>query len=253
MAKQWHQLEHLDHRALKKLQQDREKQVLLQKQEGDRKRNIIIGVSVGLAALVVFIFLQVINSRAEKKAFMDARALLYKSSVINVSGPAAFTRSFGDWGPLEKGLVFDKEQSFKTEKNSFLSVELQLKNQVKLASNSEMVVYPPVLEEKENKVKKENVSLTRGECTSSVGVDGREILEVEAGGVVAMGASGLFKVIYNSAKNTGEIVVKNGLVEVFAQGNPQKRVKVSGFYKVTFQKGQFSNPSQSSIIQYDWR
>ena len=252
MAKQWHQLEHLDHRALKKLQQDREKQVLLQKQEGDRKRNILIGVSVCLAGLVVFIFLQVLNSRAEKKAFLDARELLFKSSVINVTG-TAFTRSFGDWGPFENAMVFDKEQSFKTEKDSFLTVELQLKNQVKLASNSEMVVFPPILEEKENKIKKENISLTRGECTSSVGVDGREIMEVEAGGVVALGASGLFKIIYNSTKNSGEVVVKNGLVEVFTRENPQKRVKVSGFYKVTFQKGQFSNPSQASIIQYDWR
>lgn len=252
MAKQWHQLEHLDHKALKKLQQDREKQALLLQKEEERKRYFIIAGAIVFAVSVVLIFIYVLNKRADQKAFAEARALLLKSTVINTAG-TTFLRSFGDWEPLKKGFVFDKEYSFKAEKESNVTVEMQLKNLVKLASNSEMVVFPPVLDEKENKVKGENVKVTRGEVTVSVGVDGRETLEVEAGGVVALGASGLFKVIYNNIKSSGEVVVKNGLVEVYTRANPAKKVKVSGFYKVVFSKAQFNSPTQASIIQYDWR
>ncbi len=252
MAKNWNQLERLDQKSLKKLQQDREKQAVAQKSSDERKKFYIIGVSIVIAIVGIMLILQVINKRSEMKEYLEQREKLLVSSVIGLGGNIQ-TRSLGDWEPLSPGLKFSREQSFRTEKASFVTVELQLKNQLKLASNSEMVVYPPVLEEKENKIKREHSTLTKGEVTVAVGVDGREMLEVEAGGVVALGASGLFKVIYNPGKNSGEVVVKNGLVEVFSRENAGKKVKVSGFYKVTFSKGIFTSPSQASIIQYDWR
>jgi len=252
MAKQWHQLERLDHKSLKKLQQDREKQALAQKALEERKKLYIAGGAIAFAVILALVFWQVISKRAEMRQFQEERSKLLFSKVLQFGGKAFF-RSLGDWEMLDKPFSFDKEYTFKSEKEGFVVNELQLKNQLKLASGSEMVVPPPELEEKINKVKRERVVLTRGEVTASVGVDGRELLEVEAGGIVAMGASGLFKVLFNAAKNSGEVVVKNGLVEVFTRDSPQKRVKVSGFYKVVFSKGQYNSPSQASIIQYDWR
>jgi hypothetical protein len=253
MAKQWHQLERLDHRALKKLQVDREKQAANVKADADKRRYMFIGAAVGFAVILFLVFLMIIRSRAAQREFQAAREQLLFSQVTQFSGSVFFS-TFGDWEALvDEKYRFDKEYAFKTEKGGLLTIELQLKNTIKLASESEVVVYPPTLEEKENKVKKERVKVTRGDVSVMVGADGREILEIEAGGVFAIGASGLFKVIYNPQKNMGEIVVKNGLVEVYAGSNPSKKIKVSGFYKVTFKNGELSAPSQASIIQYDWR
>ena len=48
-------------------------------------------------------------------------------------------------------------------------------------------------------------------------------------------------------------VVKNGIVEVKENSSNSRPIKVSGFYKITFEKGELANPRQASIIQYDWR
>lgn len=252
MSKQWHQLERLDHKSLKKLQQEREKAVLGQKAESDKKRAMLIGGAVLVVLVVITVFVITLRNRAAERAFKEQRALLLNTTVTDLAGKA-LGKSLGDWEKIEKGLVFDDEYTFKTEKEGFLVVELQRKNLLKLLPESEMVVKPPVLDEKENRVVRELALVNRGEVTVAIALDGREILEVEAGGVVALGASGLFKVLYNNTKRTGEVVVKNGLVEVFSRRSPQKRVKVSGFYKVTFQEGQIANPTQASVIQYDWR
>lgn len=252
MAKQWHQLERLDHKSLKKLQQEREKAVLTQKADADRKRVAIIGGVVVGVIVCLAIFLVILRNRAAERAFKEEREQLLVSHVGDVNGKVV-GKSLGDWESIDKALTFHEEYTFKTEKEGFIVVELQRKNMLKLLPESEMLVKPPELDPKENRVVKEFAELNRGEVTVSIALDGRELLEVEAGGVVALGASGLYKVLYNNAKRTGEVVVKNGLVEVFSRRSPQKRVKVSGFYKVTFQDGQIANPTQASVIQYDWR
>ena len=43
MAKQWHQLERLDHKALKKLQQEREKAAKLATQKAENQKKMIVG------------------------------------------------------------------------------------------------------------------------------------------------------------------------------------------------------------------
>lgn len=257
MAKQWHQLERLDHKSLKKLQVDREKQVQAQKAEGEKKRVFIIVGAVLFVVVAIVLFVIIVMNRAARREFLEKRAELNRSTITDCGG-GAFFRTIGDWERVKKGMVFEQEMSFKTEKDGFITVELQLKNQVKLASGSQMTVPLPVLDEKENKVNRERVTLNHGEITVAISLDGRDLLEVEASRVVALGASGLYKLIYNSNKGTGEMVVKNGLVEVFTRtgesgSSPGKRVKVSGFYKVTFNQGTISNPTQASVIQYDWR
>jgi len=252
MAKQWHQLERLDHKSLKKLQQDREKQVVQQKQETDRKRIMIIAASIIAVIICGVVFLMILRNRAAQKAYQEERAKIYTVGVSEMKG-SVLGRSIGDWEKVKSDFTFDDEYTFKVEKDGRLSVTLQQENVVKLASMSEMTVMKATLHETENRVAKENVSLARGELTAAISLDGRDILEIESGGVVAKGASGLFKVLYNNAKGSGEVVVKNGLVEVYSKKNPAKRVKVSGFYKVTFDSSQLGNPTQASVIQYDWR
>ncbi|MFZ2959158.1 MAG: hypothetical protein WA705_19910 [Candidatus Ozemobacteraceae bacterium] len=254
MAKQWHQLERLDHKSLKKLQGDREKQAVTQKDDVEKKRLFVIIGAVLFVVVAIGAFVSVIMARAAKKEFQERREELYNAKVVEAGG-VALCRSVGDWEKVKPGMIFGKEMTFKTEKDGFINVELQLKNSVKLASNSEMIVRKPELDDKENKVNKERVTLSRGELMAAISLDGRDLLEVDGGRIVALGASGLYKMLYNVNRGTGEVVVKNGLVEVFNKegGTGGKRVKVSGFYKVTFQNGQISNPTQASVIQYDWR
>ncbi len=252
MAKQWHQLEKLDHKSLKKLQQDREKQALLQKQEADKKRVYIIVASIVIAIVCGIVFLSILRNRAAEKAYKEEREKMYSVSVAEVKGPV-MGRSIGDWEKMSTGFAFDDEFTFKADKSGQMSVKLQLDNVVKLASMSEMTVMKATLHEKENRVVRESVKLSRGELTAAISLDGRDLLEIECGGIVAKGASGLFKVLYNQTKGMGEVVVKNGLVEVHSKKNASRRVKVSGFYKIVFDANQLGNPTQASVIQYDWR
>jgi ferric-dicitrate binding protein FerR (iron transport regulator) len=252
MAKKWHQLEKLDHRALKKLQIEREKAAKAVQEAAENKRRLIIG-GIGFVALVfIIIFINVMQRRSAELEFKKEREALMVSKVIKYSGNVK-CRDLGVWDTLKKKFDFDKEYSFKTEKKSSVEIQLQLENVLKLAEESEMTVNTPDLAKKENKIEKETAKLVSGELTVAIALDGRDLLEIEVGDVVVMGASGLFKIIYDRRKDQGEVVVKNGLVEVFPKRNPRKRIKVSGFYKVTFEGKQVKNPTQASVIQYDWR
>ena len=64
MAKQWHQLERLDHKALKKLQAEREKAAKLAAQKEKQQKMIIIGVLVLIfMAFIVAIGVLITNKR----------------------------------------------------------------------------------------------------------------------------------------------------------------------------------------------
>jgi ferric-dicitrate binding protein FerR (iron transport regulator) len=252
MAKKWHQLEKLDHKALKKLQAERERAAKVLQEAQERKRKMIIGSVVLFAIFFIGIFIILMNRRAAEIAYREERAKLLFSEVTKFEGKVQH-RNLGVWDELKEKFEFDKEYSFRTSENAFVEVQLQLNNQVKLSKQSEMTVYPPVLAKEENKIEKETVLLKRGELTSAISLDGREILEIECGGVLIEGVSGLFKVIYDQKKDKGEVVVKNGLVAVAKKRGSKKPTKVSGFYKVTFGAGELSSPTQASVIQYDWR
>jgi ferric-dicitrate binding protein FerR (iron transport regulator) len=252
MAKKWHQLEKLDHKALKKLQADRERAVKQAQEAQDKKRRMIIGGAVLFFFCFLAIFFYMMKSRSAEIARQEERDKMLFSKVVDFTGKIDH-RNLGLWEKLKDKFEFDKEYTFRTEKESSVTVKLQLDNQVKLSGESEMTVYPPVLHKKENKIEKEPVKLKRGEITAAVSLDGRGLLEIESAGIVVNGSSGLFKVIYDDRKDKGEVVVKNGLVEVSKKRGGGKPVKVSGFYKVTFSEGNVSTPTQASVIQYDWR
>lgn len=252
MSKKWHQLEQLDHKALKKLQADREKAAKQTQDAEEKKRRMIIGVAVLFGIVVLLVFVSIMRSRSASLAREEERAKMLFSRVSDFSGKVEH-RNIGTWDKLNDKFEFDKEYTYKTAEESTVTVQMQLDNQVKLFPLSEMTVMPPTLNENENKIEKEPVILRRGELTAAISLDGRGVLEIEVADVVVVGASGLFKVIFDDKKSSGEVVVKNGLVEVGKKRGGGRPVKVSGFYKVTFGEGEISTPTQASVIQYDWR
>lgn len=252
MSKKWHQLEKLDHKALKKVQGDREKAVKQAQEAADKKYRMIVGTAILCCVIVLVVFVSLMSNRSAALAFQAERAKLLFSKVTDFTGKVE-SRYIGTWEKVSEKFEFDKEYSFKSAEESTVTLQMQLDNQVKLFQLSELTVNPPVLAEKENKIEKEQVILRRGEITAAISLDGRGLLEIECADIVVVGASGLFKVIYDEKKEKGEVVVKNGLVEVSKKRGGGKPVKVSGFYKVTFGGGELSSPTQASVIQYDWR
>ena len=59
MSKKWHQLEKLDHKALKKLQAEREKAAKQAQEAEEKKRKMVIGGAVLFALVVLLIFVQI--------------------------------------------------------------------------------------------------------------------------------------------------------------------------------------------------
>lgn len=252
MAKQWHQLERLDHKTLKKLQQERAKKAQDEESAADRKRKLVYVGAALFVIVVMIVFALIIRKRSAEQAYREARQKLYTNKVVEIKGTVK-GRSLGDWERLDPNFAFESEYTIKAEKAGYAAIQLQLENVLKVSGESILKVAQNTLDPVENRVTAEFAELETGEVTVAIALDGRDLLEVEAGGVITKGASGLFKVLYDRDKQTGEVVVKNGLVEVYAKKQPSKKVKVSGFYKVTFKRGEISNPTQASVIQYDWR
>ena len=86
MAKRWHQLEKLDHKALKKLQGERERAAKLAQEATEKKRRMIIGVAVLIAMVILSIFVAVMRSRSAALALQEARAKMLFSQVTDFSG-----------------------------------------------------------------------------------------------------------------------------------------------------------------------
>lgn len=252
MAKKWHQLERLDHKALKKLQQEREKAAKLAKAAAEKRKIIFISVAVLLVIFLITAFGLILKSQADARAVKKAREELLSAKVIVIKNDVK-GRDLGKWEKVRKKFEFSKPYSFKTGEKSSVSVQLQLENILKLAENSEMTVDIPKLEKKEIKVKEESAELKNGELTVSIALDGRDLLDIKVGRVSVKASSGLFKIIYNSRKGKGEVVVKNGVVSVRPVRSKAKGTKVTGFYKIMFKGNKIGNPTQASVIQYDWR
>ena len=156
-----------------------------------------------------------------------------------------------DWTKLVSNIAFKEDTSFKTLEKSHVSIRLQCDNQVKLYSSSEMQVNTPLLDYNEPKINNQFIELDNGEMTIATSIEGRGILTIKVSNLNVVGLSGLFKIIYNKEKDEGEVVVKNGLTEIY--NNNGEITKLSGFYKVTFEGGVVSNPTQASVIRYDWK
>ena len=251
MAKQWHQLERLDHKALKKLQLEREKAAKLAAQQELRQKSIIIGGIIVAAFIFLIVIGVTIKNKQETNRKEQAREKLLYTNITEFLGTVEYRRK-SDWDVLTKNLNFKEDYSFRTSEDSSLALQLQFDNSVKVYSSSEVMINPPVLEKNEPKINKQVVELIRGELTAVISIGGRGLVHIRAANVNIGAQSGLFKVLYNDEQDKGEVVVKNGLVEVSEVGSTEKPIKLSGFYKVSFEKGELSSPTQASVIPYDW-
>lgn len=251
MAKQWHQLERLDHRTLKKLQAEREKQRQLAEKAAEQKKYMVIGSVVIVSFVMVMFFILMLKGRSKELEFQRKREELYISTITEVQGAPEYRR-IGLWEPLLEDTVFHEEVSFRTPtSNDSLTITTQLSNTIKALGNTEMRLPRRLLAEEVNEIEMELAELVHGEVTVTIDLKGRDLLEIKVPGGKVIGKSGLFKILYDRDKDYGEVVVKNGLVEVTSDTGTG--TKVSGFYKVVFSSRKVENPVQASVIQYDWR
>jgi hypothetical protein len=147
-----------------------------------------------------------------------------------------------EWLPLkEKGTDISGELMLKTNEDSTAKLQMPFDNLIKM--------YPSTIAKSTNS----NFNLIHGEISTAISLSGRARLEIRVSNVKIIGQSGLFKVLYNQERDLGEVIVKNGLIEVYNTNENSKPIKLSGFYKISFEKGNIQKPTQASVIQYDWR
>lgn len=262
MSKQWHQLEKLDHKSLKKVQQERQAAAKAAQADAEKKK-ILLGVGVVLFCIVVVVvFFVVVRSRQAQQARSELRQRMLRSEVTEVKG-RALMRNLGGWEPVKKGMTFDQDMMFKTEADGFVTIHLNhgdvganenekvAGNLLKMHPNSELEVARPTLHDDENKVIAETARLNRGELTVEMSQTGRELLSIEVGPLKTRGLMGRYKLIYDREKQNGELVVKNGLVETRSPQS-ERPINVTGFYKVVIKQGVVGNPEQAAVINYNW-
>ena len=129
MAKQWHQLERLDHKALKKLQLEREKAAKLAEQQALRNKSIAVGAVILFIIIGAIVLGIVLKKRADARELEAKREECLYSNVAEFLGTVDYRRR-GDWTPLTKNLKFKEDYSFKTSEESSLTVQLQKENQI---------------------------------------------------------------------------------------------------------------------------
>ena len=178
--------------------------------------------------------------------------LLSTSKVSEYTGSVEFNTN-GNWSQLKEKIKFKDDTGFKTSEDSSVTIEMYSDNQVKLYSSSEFWVSSPEIEDSNEKIKSQIVKLTNGEITAVTSIMGRGILHIKVSDITIVAQSGLFKVIYDKKEDKGEIVVKNGLIEVKENGSEFRPTKLTGFYKAKFENGKLNSPEQASVIQYDWK
>ena len=168
---------------------------------------------------------------------------------------ASLVAGVGDEASATPGLVLRAPVLVRTGATGRAQIALGKNvNTVTLHGDSELMIDRVVVDTKRGRPLRQPVDLRRGEATFQIGLEGREVLFVRAGRIMANGFSGLFKVIYGGvASDSGRVVVKNGLVDVSVPGPMRKSVKVSGFYEARFVGDQLDKPKQASIIQFNWR
>jgi hypothetical protein len=212
----------------------------------------VLGALLVVGSYFLFDYVDKQEKLLETQRIYEKNKLLSTSNVSEFIGSVEFDTN-GSWSQLKEKIKFEDATGFKTSEDSSVSIHMYSDNQVKLYSSSEFWVSPPEIDDSNEKIKRQFVKLTNGEITAAVSIMGRGILRIEVSNITIIGQSGLFKVLYNAKEDNGEVVVKNGLIEVKENGSGSRPIKLSGFYKATFEKGELNNPVQASIIQYDWR
>ena len=212
----------------------------------------IFGVSIIGVSYFLFKYVDNQEKLTETKKIYKKIKLLSTSNVSEYTGSVEFNIN-GNWSQLKEKTKFENDTGFKTSADSSVTIQMYYENQIKLYSSSECLINSPEIEDSNEKIKRQIVKLTNGEITAVASIMGKGILNIEVSDVTIVAQLGLFKVIYDEKEDKGEVIVKNGLVEVKVNGSDSRPIKLSGFYKVTFEKGNLNQPVQASVIQYDWR
>jgi hypothetical protein len=212
----------------------------------------IFGVSIIGVSYFLFKYVDNQEKLTETKKIYKKIELLSTSNVSEYNGYVEFNTN-GSWSQLKEKIKFENDTGFKTSADSSITIQMYNDNQIKLYSSSECLINSPEIEDSNEKIKRQIVKLTNGEITAAASIMGKGILNIEVADVTIIAQSGLFKVIYDEKEDKGEVVVKNGLVEVKENSSNSRPIKISGFYKVTFEKSELDNPRQASIILYNWR
>ena len=188
----------------------------------------------------------------ETKKIYKKIKLLSTSNVSEYTGNVEYNTN-GSWSQLKEKIKFENDTSFKTSEDSSVSIQMYAENLIKLYSSSECLINSPEIDDSDENIKRQIVKLTNGEITAVATIEGKKILHVNVSDITIIAQSGLFKVIYNEKEDKGEVVVKNGLVDVMENGSDLRPTKLTGFYKAKFENGKLNSPTQASVIQYDWR
>lgn len=212
----------------------------------------VFGALLVVGSYFLFDYVDKQEKLIETQRIYEKNKILRTSNVSEYTGNVEFSIN-GNWLQLKDKIKFEDATGFKTSEDSSVTIQMYSDNQVKLYSSSEFWVSSPEIEDFDGKIKRQFVKLTNGEITAAISITGRGVLRIEVSNITIIGQSGLFKVLYNAKEDNGEVVVKNGLIEVKENGSGSRPIKLSGFYKATFEKGELNNPVQASIIQYDWR
>ena len=216
---------------------------------------LIIFVFVALLVVGSYFLFKYVDKQEkliETQRIYEKNKILSTSKVSEYTGRVEFSIN-GNWLELKEKIKFENATGFKTSEDSSITVQMYSDNQVKLYSSSEFWVSSPEIEDFDGKIKRQFVKLTNGEITAAISITGRGVLHIKVSDITIIAQSGLFKVLYNDKEDKGEVVVKNGLVDVMENGSSSRPTKLSGFYKATFEKGKLNKPVQASVIQYDWR
>ncbi len=188
-------------------------------------------------SLFIFIIFSVTTIYSKSYAQTEPQAI--KS--IEYEGNVEY-KTAEKWLPLkEKDTDISGELMLKTNEDSTANLQMSFDNIIKMYPSTTI------------KSNSSSINLIHGEITTAISIIGRKHLEIQVSNVKIIGQSGLFKVLYNQERDLGEIIVKNGLIEVYNTNEKGKPIKLSGFYKIMFEKGILQNPVQASVLQYDWR
>lgn len=239
MAKQWQQIENLNYKAFLKKKQEEER---LKQAEARKKKMMMYGAFLLVLLLVATIGVVIIILSVKSSKFQEAikAAKTYTIASDESSGFTGIPRFRRENSIYEEDVNFanmsvvSEPLTFITGEDSTFKILLPKDTSIKVEPNSEVHVSIPVLKENSAEVSYQEIELLKGSLLVSMTtyrISGTDDLIIKFKDLKITSVGSLFKLILSD--ETGEIVVKSGLVEVNHPSLPDK-LPISGFLKLPF-------------------
>lgn len=167
--------------------------------------------------------------------------------VISVKGRASVEK-VDEYQQLLPGQVLTGSYVFQTEQGAKVELRLLNNNRISLLENTEIKIQPGPCMTNDNI--EDVMTLINGKVLVNISINGRGSLCAKIGSTLFNPSSGTSKMIFEQEAGNGEVIVKNGLVEVLQTS--EEPFRISGFYKVDISGDHVSSPYQASIINYQW-